>query len=165
MKFRRLPLHSIALVSTSILFNTDCLAVDITSRLELQNRYFPSESAAANSQQHSNYLSTALESEFYYRSDSDDSSLLFKPYIRLDQYDSQRSHGDIRELYWLNSAGNWQFKAGISKVFWGVTESQHLVDVINQTDLVENIDGEDKLGQPMVQLSYEKHSGLLDIFV
>ena len=165
MTTKRHPILSISLASASILFSADSLAVDITSRLELQNRYFPSDPATPNSQQHSDYLSTALESEFFYRSDSDDSSLLFKPYIRLDQHDSQRSHGDIRELYWLNAASSWQFKAGISKVFWGVTESQHLVDVINQTDLVENIDGEDKLGQPMIQFSYENSSGLIDFFV
>jgi hypothetical protein len=46
-----------------------------------------------------------------------------------------------------------------------VTESQHLVDVINQTDLVENSDTEDKLGQPMVNLSLFKEWGTLDLFV
>ena len=28
----------------------------------------------------------------------------------------------------------------------------YLVDIINQTDAVENLDGEDKLGQPMARL-------------
>ncbi|MDD7885073.1 hypothetical protein [Flavivirga sp. 57AJ16] len=35
-----------------------------------------------------------------------------------------------------------------------MTESNHLVDIINQTDAVETFDGEEKLGQPMVQLSW-----------
>jgi len=34
-----------------------------------------------------------------------------------------------------------------------VAESQHLVDVINQTDLVDSVDGDTKLGQPMVAVS------------
>jgi len=50
-------------------------------------------------------------------------------------------------------------------VFWGVTESRHLVDVINQTDFVEDIDGEDKLGQQMVQLNLQRSWGSLGIFV
>jgi hypothetical protein len=50
-------------------------------------------------------------------------------------------------------------------VFWGVTEFKHLVDVINQTDFVENIDGEDKLGQPMVNLSVVRDWGIVDLFV
>ncbi len=50
-------------------------------------------------------------------------------------------------------------------MFWGVTESRHLVDIINQTDLVENIDGEDKLGQPMVNLALIRDWGTVDLFV
>ncbi len=50
-------------------------------------------------------------------------------------------------------------------MFWGVTESQHLVDLINQTDLVENPDGEDKLGQPMVNVSFIRDWGIVDVFI
>ena len=54
---------------------------------------------------------------------------------------------------------------GLRKVFWGVTESAHLVDIVNQTDLVENIDTEDKLGQPMVNLTLLRDWGTLDLFL
>jgi glycosyltransferase involved in cell wall biosynthesis len=37
--------------------------------------------------------------------------------------------------------------------------------VINQTDLVENSDGEDKLGQAMINLSVYQDWGAVDIFV
>ncbi len=50
-------------------------------------------------------------------------------------------------------------------MFWGVTESQHLVDVINQTDLVENPDGEDKLGQPMIKFTTIRNWGIVDVFL
>jgi hypothetical protein len=50
-------------------------------------------------------------------------------------------------------------------VFWGVTESSHLVDIINQSDFVENIDTEDKLGQPMVSLRWLPEWGTLDLFL
>jgi len=50
-------------------------------------------------------------------------------------------------------------------VFWGVTESQHLVDIVNQTDNVENPDGEEKLGQPMINLSLQRDWGLLDLYL
>jgi len=49
--------------------------------------------------------------------------------------------------------------------FWGVTEFQHLVDIINQTDLVENIDTEDKLGQPMINLALINDWGTVDLFI
>ena len=46
-----------------------------------------------------------------------------------------------------------------------MTESQHLVDIVNQTDFVEAPDGEDKLGQPMVKLSLVRDWGLVDAFI
>jgi hypothetical protein len=54
---------------------------------------------------------------------------------------------------------------GAKRVFWGVTEFNHLIDIVNQTDLVENIDTEDKLGQPMVQVSLVRDWGLLDAYI
>jgi hypothetical protein len=56
-------------------------------------------------------------------------------------------------------------RAGVRKVFWGVTEAQHLVDVINQSDTVENQDSETKLGQPMLNLALVHDIGTLDLFV
>lgn len=56
-------------------------------------------------------------------------------------------------------------RAGLAKVFWGVAESRHLVDVINQTDLVENLDGEAKLGQPLLSGSVIRDWGTVDLFL
>jgi hypothetical protein len=50
-------------------------------------------------------------------------------------------------------------------VFWGVTESVHLVDVINQTDYAGDIDGENKLGQPMVSFTKQQDWGEVTAFV
>ena len=65
----------------------------------------------------------------------------------------------------MRSNRDWSLSIGLGKVFWGVTEFNHLVDVINQTDLVEGIDGEAKLGQPKINLSLINHWGALDFFV
>ena len=54
---------------------------------------------------------------------------------------------------------------GINSVFWRVVESNHLVDILNQTDLIEDIDGEEKLGQPMISLSTQQDWGGLSLFV
>ena len=66
---------------------------------------------------------------------------------------------------WLHAADNWETRVGVSKVFWGQTESVHLVDIINQTDAVENIDGEDKLGQPMINLNVFGDYGTISGFI
>ncbi len=80
---------------------------------------------------------------------------------------AQRSYGDIRELMWTHIANDnsWELRTGIGKVFWGVTESQHLVDVINQDDLRADIDREDKLGQPMINFTWVSDYGNFDFFV
>jgi hypothetical protein len=115
--------------------------------------------------QHGNNVSLSAQPEYYTRWDGGDQSFVFVPFLRWDQNDEERSHVDIRELAWLKAADDWELRAGIRKVFWGVTESQHLVDIINQTDLVEAPDGEEKLGQPMLNLALIRDWGTLDLFV
>jgi hypothetical protein len=86
-------------------------------------------------------------------------------FMRADNKDEEREHADIRELLWLHLDGDNEWRVGINTMFWGVTESQHLVDVINQIDGVEGIDGEDKLGQPMIHLKRFQDWGVLDFLV
>lgn len=92
-------------------------------------------------------------------------SLTATPFLRIDSQDSERTHFDMRELFGSAVSNNWELHVGARRVFWGVTEFHHLVDVINQTDLVENIDMEDKLGQPMVQLSLVRDWGIVDLML
>ena len=108
--------------------------------------------------------SVVLRTELYKELEGDQ-SITFKPFYRFDENDDERSHGDVREFIWHKVADEYELKAGIGKVFWGVTESQHLVDIVNQTDAVESLDGEQKLGQPMIQLMLERDWGNLDLFV
>lgn len=92
-------------------------------------------------------------------------SITAKPFLRIDSQDSERTHFDMRELFASAVGSDWELHVGARRVFWGVTEFHHLVDVINQTDLVENIDMEDKLGQPMVQLSLVRDWGIVDLLL
>ena len=118
-----------------------------------------------DSQQHNHYLSAAIEPEFYHEWDEGMQSLLFVPFYRLSQHDNKRTHFDIRELTWLKVANAWELRVGVRKEFWGVAEAKHLVDIINQTDEVENFDREDKLGQPMINLALINDWGTLDLFL
>jgi len=118
-----------------------------------------------SSEQHNNYLSAVAEPEFFHDWDNGSQNIEIKLFYREDQYDENRSHGDIRELSWTGVFEDWEILAGISKVYWGVAETQHLVDIVNQTDLVENVDGEDKLGQAMLKLSTERDWGTIDFLI
>ena len=147
------------------LFISTSYAGEWTGNVAVQARYFINDPLPQNSQQHNTYLSTSAEPEYFHEWDDGNQTFTFTPFVRLDQHDDERTHGDIRELVWHKVFDTWELKAGISKVFWGVTESNHLVDVINQTDNVENIDGEDKLGQPMINASIERDWGVIDVFL
>ena len=110
-------------------------------------------------------FSLAIEPEFYWDWNGQQDSLTFKPLFRKDQRDDARTHADIRELNWVHLNDDWELRTGISSVFWGVTEFQNLVDVINQKDAVEGLNKEHKLGQPMINLSLVKDWGIVDVYV
>ncbi|MCH8929139.1 MAG: hypothetical protein IIB39_10560 [Candidatus Marinimicrobia bacterium] len=132
-------------------------SVSVESRIYQNSPLFP--------EQHRNYLSAAFNPEYYVEWSDGDQGLIIAPFLRLDQFDSERTHFDIREFIWRLSKRDFDLKIGIGKVFWGVTESQHLVDIINQTDQVESPDGEEKMGQPMINLTIIKDWGFLDLFI
>ncbi len=138
--------------------------VAIDGQIDYESTIFFNDSLNPNIDQNINN-SISLDAEVYTEWADGSQSLTFKPFYRFDEMDEERTHGDIRELIWHQVADEYELKAGIGKVYWGVTEANHLVDIINQTDGVEGIDGEDKLGQPMVQLLLERDWGNLDLFV
>lgn len=154
-----LPCLSLLLLSTTGL----AADLELSGNLDVQWRGFAHD--ALLPEQHNSNAAFSAETELYFDLDQGKESITFTPFYRHDQYDAERSHGDIRELQWQKVFEQFQLRIGISKVYWGVTESIHLVDIINQTDQVENVDGEDKLGQPMIYFSSEQDWGLLDLFV
>lgn len=138
-------------------------ANELSGYIAGEYRYFQHESLYDEPGQHA--PSMAFSPEYYHEWDDGRQSLIIAPFLRLDNEDAERTHADLREFQWLYVENDWELRLGVGKVFWGVTESQHLVDVINQTDLVENSDTEDKLGQPMINLSIFQDWGTVDLFV
>jgi hypothetical protein len=137
---------------------------DWTGHVAIEGRSFPNE-PSFGTQTGNGEGSLVFEPEYYRELGDGSQSITFRPFARFDSADSERSHFDIRELFWRKAASDWELLVGISRVFWGVTESQHLVDIINQIDLVEDIDGEAKLGQPMARLSLVRSWGIVDLYV
>ena len=138
--------------------------MEISGKAGLDLRLFTSNALYPNQYDTSN-LSLFIEPELFWEWNEGSDTLTFTPFLRVDQHDNERTHGDIRELFWTHVGEDWELHTGIRKVFWGVTEFQHLVDIINQTDGVEDIDVEEKLGQPMINLSLVRDWGYIDLFV
>jgi hypothetical protein len=135
---------------------------DLDLDLGLQNRTFFARGADGQS---SWQPSISLQAEWFAESANRRHSVTVSPFVRLDSQDSDRSHGDFREAFYSYIGDRAELHVGVRQVFWGVTEFKHLVDVLNQTDLVENIDGEDKLGQPMVELVLSRAFGNLNFYL
>lgn len=110
--------------------------------------------------------SLAFAPEFRWTSGNERHQFVFIPFARLDAQDDERTHYDLREGYYrYNAEAGWSLTLGAAKVFWGRTESRHLVDIVNQSDAVEDIDEEDKLGQPMANLTLAEEWGKIDLFL
>ena len=135
---------------------------EITGTVFMETVIFPDDAAFSGQSQHNVSLAVAPE---YYLEWPDYTSITISPFGRLDSSDARRTHFDIRELFLRIVRDDWSLVVGSTKVFWGVTESKHLVDIINQTDVIENPNGESKFGQPMVNLSFTSDWGFIDLFV
>ena len=103
--------------------------------------------------------SLALEPELQLRTEDRRHQFKVTPFVRIDAADTDRTHFDLREAFWRGIFGDWEVLVGANVVFWGVTESRHLVNVVNQTDFREDVDEEDKLGQPMVNIEWQRPWG------
>ncbi len=136
---------------------------EFNSKIGFETRLF--QDSALDSRQHGNNLSIWFETEIFKEWKNKKLSLTITPFFRIDENDKERTHGDLRDFMLHKTSRKWELKIGIGKVFWGVTESQHLVDIINQTDSVESTDGEDKLGQPMVHLILKPQASTIDLFI
>ena len=136
---------------------------DLSGNLGVEWRSFTRSPAIA--EQTRQQFSVSAQAEWYRAWDENKQRFTFTPFARIDSADSERTHADIRELSYLRIGQQHEWRVGIRKVYWGVTESQHLVDIINQTDVLEDPDGEEKLGQPMINLALLGDWGSVDAFI
>jgi hypothetical protein len=134
--------------------------VDFGGTVAGELRWFPNDPLYPDQLEALQY-SLVLEPSLTGQSDGGRHSFALVPFARLDAQDSERTHFDLREAYWRGVFGDWEVLAGVNRVFWGVTESRHLVDVVNQTDILEDVDEEDKLGQPMLSVEWQRSWGRL----
>ncbi|MDH5356445.1 MAG: hypothetical protein OEY09_18530 [Gammaproteobacteria bacterium] len=120
---------------------------------------------ARSPEQLENNLTASFQPRWSAEWNDGDDSWSAELFFRADGKDDKRNHADIRELMWLHLDGDNEWRVGFNTMYWGVTESRHLVDVVNQIDAVEGFDGEDKLGQPMLHLKRYQEWGVVDLLV
>lgn len=136
---------------------------EISGYIEPEVRYFVEEGSDPAQDEYNLSVSADVELEWEWGRDR---QLVVNPFARLDQNDPNRTHFDLREAKYLHVFPNdWEIRIGVDRVFWGVTEAAHLIDVINQTDQVEDVDDESALGQPLVKLAIPSDIGLFEAYI
>jgi hypothetical protein len=133
-------------------------------RVGLELRVFPEDAAFAGQRDTTVSPSVFAEPELAAIAEDGKSRFVLVPFARVDRDDQHRTHVDLREAKLLQIGEGWDLVTGFDRVFWGVTESRHLVDIVNQIDQVEDIDSEDRLGQPMLNLNLLRPFGTFRLF-
>ncbi|HNE92195.1 MAG TPA: hypothetical protein PLV16_10165 [Agitococcus sp.] len=150
--------HSIFALS---LLSSVAQAYELKSELRLESTNFFEQGA----QQQSQFTGSIAAQVEVNQALTNSQQLQLRVFGRVDEQDNHRSGLDVREALWTYAQQAWQVRAGVGQVFWGTTEAQHLVDIVNQTDYLASLDGDVKLGQPLVNVSWEQNQHLVDFYV
>ncbi len=147
-----------------VLINFQLLADDyeweINNEVGIDIREFHKDEAHSNQK---NTYSNYLKSEIYLEI-SEQINFISEPYYRYDHNDKERSLFNFKENYLIYLHDNSEVKLGIAEIFWGVTESKNLVDIINVYDGTDG-DQKAKLGQSMLSYStYSERGGIFDFY-
>ena len=138
--------------------------IDLSGRLNAESRWFPQSALFPDQGTHASGF-VAIPN--LYLEDEAGRVLSIMPFFRYDSADARRTHFDLREAYILLTGalgnGEWELRLGIDRVFWGVVESRHLVDIVNQIDLVEHPDEKTRMGQPMAYVTWSSNLGVLEL--
>lgn len=138
----------------------------LAGRIAVENRWYPETNLFPGQSRHATGF--VLEPEFYFEG-PEGWGFSLVPFLRYDSADGRRTHADLREAYFLAfgdvGEGEWELRLGVDRVFWGVIESNHLVDIVNQVDAIEHPDGEAELGQLMAHLTWSGEWGVAELFL
>ncbi len=164
VKFSSLIFGAALLCGAATGYASDLGPVSVSGFVGVEARAFTQDGRHAGQDEDLN-TSLIINPEFRYKTDDRVHQFTFIPFYRSDDTDHERSHFDVREAHWLWAGDEWEVLTGINRVFWGVTESRHLVNIINQSDAVEDLDGEDYLGQAMVNVATQQDWGRIDAYI
>lgn len=137
--------------------------LQVESQVSVQSLYYK-EIPTKDTQKQFFYGGIA-ESQLVWLDEEADNQLVAELFYLYDAVDEKRRHFDVREFYWLHQADNWETQVGIGKVFWGVTESRNIVNIINQQDVAYGLDKSYRLGQLLLRGTVDTEQGVFSLFM
>ena len=154
-----------AVLACAAAAETSKIETELSGRLAMEGRWFPNE--AAHRGQRDGSVGLVAEPTLYLEH-PDGGSFTLTPHYRHDGADPERSNADLREAYLLLFGelgdGEWEARLGVDRVFWGVAEFHHLVNIVNQVDLTDHPNEESRMGQLMAHLTWSADWGVLEFF-
>ncbi|WP_133408189.1 hypothetical protein [Parashewanella tropica] len=151
---------------TTLGFYTPCLAEDILDNLVFDlastTRYYINKNG--KNQVVNNQFSYGYKGEIKLNTKFDfsqfkDIKFSSQVFYNWNNKDEERRYMDIRKANVYFHKGENKFGFGIDTFFWGASESINLVNVLNQSDISESIDGKVKLGQTFISVSNQFSNG------
>lgn len=139
------------LLLLTLLLATGCANVRYGGRVALDGRAFL-RPAAIEGQSQGSGPSFLADPSFSVQSDNGQHTATVQPFIRADLQDRERTHFDLRQADYVFARGPAELGFGVGTFTWGVMEAHRPVDIINQRDLVEDFEGQAKLGQPYARV-------------
>ncbi len=100
--------------------------------------------------------------EFYHENDKLSSKLAF--FARHDFLDEQRKIFIPEDIYGSYQIKNWKIFAGLKILNWSATEAFHPADVINSRNFDSNLENAEKIGEPMLQITYLTENGSYNLY-
>ncbi|MFD2179983.1 DUF1302 family protein [Veronia pacifica] len=154
-----------ALLTVMMLYIPTAKSLEASAELSFETRQFFS---SGESRKEDGQYSIAFKPSLFWASEEGGHTLVWTSMFRADSLDRNRSHIDLREAYYQNTFdfdnAEMTLKVGAAQVFWGVTETQNIVDVINQSDRVDAVFDE-KLGQPMINTNFDTELGYFEFYL
>lgn len=147
-----------------LILNTKAIASnsdwEINHEMGFDIREFHKQEAYSNQK---NTYSSYFKTEFFFTI-SDNINFISEPYYRYDHNDKNRTLFDFKVNKFTYFGENYEIKLGVDEVFWGVTESKNLVNIINTNDNAAG-DLKEKLGQPLLAYTiFSEQVGYIDFY-
>ncbi len=146
-----------------ILVTHSAIGAAFKSEFSYEPYFFLEENTSSSNEAKNQFINT-IKGKFDYNQNYHDFDFNVEFFYRYDS-SKQFDHGDLSEFNTLYTADNFDFLIGSTIEFWGVVESRNIVDIVNQIDFLEDVNGKQKLGQPLTRLNYYLENGTLSSYL
>lgn len=152
MKQARSTIESTVLLSAALLFSLDAIAQMPRGHIGVDALYFPDDPLFPE-QSTASTIPSVLGSLDWTTDLTRDTRFDLGAYLRVARHTQDKISGDIKEAVIRSRIDRTDIKLGILQENWSILEAWNPIDLLNQRDMVEDFQGDVKLGQPGVTAS------------